>query len=196
MGTYSGPLCLTTANHGGRLKNRLPPMPALNQHQPTLQCSTNASLDLVTTSRLPKSGPCVWTRQSAWDPREPPRAWCGARTLWRKRVNREPGRPARARHRPGLHNRPLCDPGEAKHPRLAGPSPHQNRHLQRSRGEAKTRYAFPHRAKVHTVQTSGVRVPQGAYSRDHVGAVRRVMSRGVRRGPAPRAPARWRPGGR
>ena len=117
MGTYSGPLCLTTANHGGRLKNRLPPMPALNQHQPTLQCSkSNASLDLVTTSRLPKSGPCVWTRQSAWDPREPPRAWFGARTLWRKRVNREPGRPARARHRPGLHNRPLCDPGRRNTP--------------------------------------------------------------------------------
>ena len=189
MGTYSGPLCLTTANHGGRLKNRLPPMPALNQHQPALQRSTNASLDLVTTSRLPKSGPCVWTRQSA----SPPRLGA-ARARVVARVGEPRGRPPGASA--GSHNRPLCDPGEAKHPRLAGPSPHQNHHLQRSRGEAKTRYAFPHRAKVHTVQTSGVRVPQGAYSRDHVGAVRRVMSRGVRRGPAPRAPARWRPGGR
>ena len=37
---------------------------------------------------------------------------------------------------------------EAKHSRLAGLSPRQNRHLPRSRPQAKTRYAFPHQAKV------------------------------------------------
>ena len=39
-------------------------------------------------------------------------------------------------------------PCEAKHPRLAGLSPGPNRHLPRFRLEAKTRYAFPHQAKV------------------------------------------------
>ena len=46
-------------------------------------------------------------------------------------------------------------PGQAKRPRLAGLSPHQNRYLQRFRAEAKTRYVFCGRAKVHTVPTSG-----------------------------------------
>ena len=58
----------------------------------------------------------------------------------------------------------IMRPGEAKHPRLAGPSPGPNHHLPRSRGEAETRYAFPHQAKVHTVPPSGVRVPQGAFA--------------------------------
>ena len=39
-------------------------------------------------------------------------------------------------------------PCEAKHPRLAGLSPDQNLHLQGFCIEAKTRYVFPHQAKV------------------------------------------------
>ena len=39
-------------------------------------------------------------------------------------------------------------PCEAKHPRLAGLSPRPNRHLQQFCLEAKTRYVFPHQAKV------------------------------------------------
>ena len=40
-------------------------------------------------------------------------------------------------------------PEQAKHPSLAGLSPRPNRHIQGSRGKAKTRYAFQVEAKVH-----------------------------------------------
>ena len=82
-------------------------------------------LDLVTKSRLPKSGPCVWPRQRAWGP---PRGVRTARLL--------------------VHIIADYATLAGETPLFGGPfAPPESSLTAILPREAKTRYVFPHQAK-------------------------------------------------